>query len=212
VSKSVNIFIADNQLLVREGIKSVLKKKSDYFICGEATDSQELYEFLPDSKADILLIDYYLKDAFSINDIKHVRKAYPHIGILVVTANMLKKDVMDTMNEGICSYILKTCDEDEILSAIAATAKKDKFFCGKILDIVLNKNTDSSCEAVKLSAREIEIVKLVAEGDSTKQISEKLFLSLHTVNTHRKNIGRKLSIKTQSDLVRFALKNGILSE
>jgi DNA-binding NarL/FixJ family response regulator len=210
VSKTINIFLADNQILIKEGIKAILKRKSDFTICGEAQDSQELYELLPDSKADILVIDYHLKNAFSINDIKHVRKAYPHIGILVITTNTLKKDVMDTMNEGINSYILKTCDEDEIMSAFQATSKKEKFFCGKILDIVLDKKQEAACEGVKLTTREIEIVKHVAEGLSTKEISDMLYLSLHTVNTHRKNIWRKLEIKTQSELVRFAIKNGII--
>lgn len=210
MSRQTNIFIADNQVLMREGLKSLLRNRAEYQICGEAIDSEELYELLPDSKADILVIDYHLKGAFSINDIKHVKNAYPHIGVLVVTTNQAKHDVMEVMNSGINSYILKACDEDEILSAVNATAKKEKFFCGKILDIILGKKTeDSLCDPIKLSTRELEIVKLIAEGESTKSISDKLFLSLHTVNTHRKNIGRKLGTTSQSDWVRFAIRNGL---
>jgi DNA-binding NarL/FixJ family response regulator len=113
---------------------------------------------------------------------------------------------------GVTSFLTKTCDETEIFSAVRAAAKREKFFCSKVLDVLLEKHfpgTDN-CAATELSVRETEIVRLVAEGYSSKDIAKMLFLSPHTVHTHRKNILRKLGIGSTSELVLYAVNTGLV--
>ena len=110
------------------------------------------------------------------------------------------------------SFLTKECDETEILDAVMATAKNERFFCSKILNYILEKsfNKSISCKPSPLSQREVEIVRLIAKGLIAKEIADRLNLSTHTVYTHRKNIMSKLKVKSASELVLYAVNNGIV--
>lgn len=213
------ILIADTHTLTREGVKSLLAKRKDLHIAGEAKDSKELSEKIKKINPDIVIIDFHIPDHFSIDDIAFIRENYPRISVLVISTNNKKEDVLKVLDYGVNSYLLKECDEDEVINAVYASAKKEKFFCGRVMDAILEKVTHHCpirsvchhCQAVSLSEREVEIIKLIAESYTTKEISEKLILSFHTISTHRKNIFRKLQIRSSSELILYALKRGIIS-
>jgi DNA-binding NarL/FixJ family response regulator len=111
--------------------------------------------------------------------------------------------------------LLKDCDQDEIVEAIYKTAAGEQFMCGKIVTSVLDDSTaniaSSSCEGLNISEREMEIIKLIAEGLSNKEVADKLFLSTHTVTTHRKNIMNKLGVNNTAGLVLFAVRENLIS-
>ena len=213
---SIKILIADSHTLTREGTKYLLTSKNDFNVVGEAMDSSELLTLIPKTNPDILIIDFNIPEHFSIKDIAYVKEKYPCISILVITTNTNKADIINVLNYGINAYILKECDEEEIIQAIYSSARKEKFFCKRVISAVLEKEThpnniENNCLPISLSERELEIIKHIADGYTTKCIALKLFLSFHTVNTHRKNIFKKLNVHSASELILYAVNQGIVN-
>ena len=126
---------------------------------------------------------------------------------------MCIRDSYSVVEDGVNSFLTKSCNEEEIINAVKATAKGEKFFCHKIINFILEKSfqkEDDNCEPTPLTPREIEIVRLVAQGKIAKEIASQLNLSTHTVYTHRKKIMKKLEFKHASDLVMYAISKGIV--
>lgn len=213
----IKILIADNSFLIREGFRSIITGNSEFKLVGEAEKAEDLTEKLLITHPQVLVLDY-TSPYFCIDDIAVIHKEFPGVHILAITAPQSRIVVSKAIENGILSHLLKDCGKDEIIEAIYSTAKGEKFFCGKILDTVLKDkdNADTtkaegvSCEGIKLSAREVEIIRLVAEGMSNKEIAEKIFLSVHTVTTHRKNIMSKLGVNNSAGLVMFAIRQNLI--
>jgi DNA-binding NarL/FixJ family response regulator len=207
-----SVFIADNHLLVREGIKGILSGKHDLDIMGEATCSSELKSALKQTKPQILILDYHEPGYFSLEDIQMVRTLSPDTRVLVISTDHNKIDILRALEYGVTNYILKECNRDEFIGALYAAIRKEKFFCSKVIDAIVDKHfpKNDTCEPSNLSGREVEIIRLISEGLTNKKIAAKLFLSVHTVSTHRKNVLNKLKLNNSSELVAFAIKNGII--
>jgi DNA-binding NarL/FixJ family response regulator len=210
----IKVLIADNSYLIREGFRSMMASHVDFKLVGEAEKAEDLNEALFRHHPDVLVIDY-CSLYFCIDDILVIRRQFPKINILAVTTPQSKAVIAKSIEHGVLSHLLKDCGKDEIIEAVYSTAKGQKFFCGKILDIVLkdkerNSTDKISCEGVKLSPREVEIIQHVAEGLSNKQIAERLFLSVHTVTTHRKNIMSKLGVNNTAGLMMFAIRENLI--
>lgn len=210
----IKILIADNSFLIREGFRSVIADNSDFKLAGEVDKAEDLSEKLLLTRPNVVVIDY-TSEFFSIDDLKTITQKFPEVKILAVTNPQSRVIISKAIENGVISHLLKDCGRDEIIEAIYSTAKGEKFFCGKILDTVLKdkevtSSTGVSCDGIKLSAREIEIIQLVAEGLSNKEIAERLFLSVHTVTTHRKNIMSKLGVNNTAGLVMFAIRQNLL--
>jgi DNA-binding NarL/FixJ family response regulator len=210
--KQYKILIADNQPLYIEGIKAILTGKTAYNVVDSAADSGELIYKVLEIKPDIVILDYAISGCFCLEDIQGVHTTSPGTKILIVSTSQQKKDILEALRLGINNYILKLCDTEEFVSALDATAKNERFFCGKVIDAILDKHVPKteSCEGVALSPREIEIVKLISRGLSNQAIADSLFLSVHTVGTHRKNILRKLGLNKSCELIMYAVKQGIV--
>ena len=208
----INILIADNQILIREGIRSLLSEYADLNVIAEVNNNVQLFTALKENLVDVVVIDFSSPDFFEISDIEKIYEQYPRSNILVVTSNQVKKDILKVLEYGVNNYILKECDKEEIISAIYATARRERFFCGKVIDVIFEKHfpKDKHCDPIPLSVREVEIVKLIAEGFTNRDIAKKLFLSVHTIGTHRKNIMKKLELKSPTELVLYAIKNDIV--
>lgn len=210
----IKILIADNSFLIREGFRSVISDNSDLKLVGEIDKAEDLSEKLLLTRPNVLVIDY-TSEFFSIDDLKIITHKFPEVKILAVTNPQSRTIISKAIENGVISHLLKDCGREEIIEALYSTAKGKKFFCGKILDGVLKeKETNSSegisCDGIKLSAREIEIIQLVAEGLNNKEIAERLFLSVHTVTTHRKNIMSKIGVNNTAGLVMFAIRQNLL--
>lgn len=206
------IFIADSHLLVREGIKGILRGKPDLDIVGEASHSAELALSIGLAKPDVLILDYHEPGYFSLEDIKTVGTLSPDTRVLIISTGHHKNDILKALEYGVTNYILKECSQEEFLGALYAAIKREKFFCGKVIDAIVEKHfpKNDTCEPSNLSGREIEIIRLIAQGLTNKKIAHKLFLSVHTVSTHRKNVLHKLKLNNSSELVAFAIKKGII--
>lgn len=211
-SLQTTVLLADNHLLIREGLKSMLASDRSFNVVSEASDSHELAVEVRHHKPDLVIIDYSLPGFFSTEDIKVVYGLSSATNILVITTNQNQHDILKVLEYGVSNYILKLCDKEELMGAIYATVKKEKFVCSKVIDAILNKHfpQEDSCEGVSLSQREVEIVELISKGFTNSRIAEKLFLSVHTISTHRKNILKKLGVNKSSELVMYAIKTGII--
>lgn len=207
----MNIVIADRDFLIKTGLKCLLSKRPGIELSASATCIAELKEVLRAQRPDVLIMDYDQEGAFSLDDLASITRKYPGIRILVISNNRHKHDILTALQLGVTSYLLKECAEDEIFEAIYATARGEKFFCAKIVENILGKQPDESCDGLFLTSRELEIVKLVAQGYTTVQISEMLCRSVHTINTHRKNILNKLGLNNPSELVLYAVKRGLIA-
>jgi DNA-binding NarL/FixJ family response regulator len=184
-------------------------------VCG---DKDDLTNQLQLSKPNLLIVDF-LSLGISNNELKTLTKKYTRTKFLVITELLPKGDLNKIMGTGITSFLLKDCDRIEILEAINSTIKGEKFICGKIIsyltaapEIVPSNSFIKSlgCDGVPVTERETDIIRGIAEGLSNKLIADKLKLSTHTVNTHRKNIMSKLGVNNTAGIVMFAVKNGLL--
>lgn len=210
--------IADSNLLIRIGLGVVLAKQPDILIVGEADSENTLKEQLSQVEVDILLIDFTAPQ-FSIETIPEILSLYPSIQVVAITPDQEGQTIVNALKAGVKSYVKKDCDLNEIVSSVRDTAKGNKFFCGQILNTIHQVDIDPeseefedfNCEPVRLSEREQEIITLIAEGFTNTTIAEKLFLSPHTVNTHRKNIMNKLGVKNTASIVMYAVKSNLVN-
>lgn len=215
----IKVLIADKNFLSRIGLELLVGELKGFelvpSVCG---DEKDLISQLQLSKPNLLIADF---SSIGVNAerIKEITKTSSRTKVLVITETFNKKELNTLLASGVTSYLLKECDKSEILEAINSTIKGDKFICGKIVSIMTAateiKSTNTfikslGCNGISVTEREIEIIRCIAEGLSNKLIADKLNLSTHTVNTHRKNIMNKLGVNNTAGVVMFAVKNQLL--
>ena len=210
MEKINKVIIADSQFLVVEALRSLIQAEQNLSITGIAATKHDLLRFLESGSADLLITDYVNIDYDGLDDLKVIRQKYPQLSILILTNTISKQEFAELTKSGIKNIIYKTAEKDEIFSAIESTLKSRKFYSDEILDLFLDiSETKYVAEDPKtLTPSEIEIVKLIADGLTTKEIASKRNISYHTVNTHRKNIFRKVEVSNASELIMLAIKAG----
>ena len=214
----MGIVLADSNDLIRAGMRSILSMQTDLPIMSEATNSDELCEQVKSSNASMVILDF-TSEGFSIDVISKIKNIKSDIRFIAITPEQNAQTLVDALRLGVNSYVKKNCALEEIVNAVIETSRGNKFFCGQILETIQKAEIDVNhldfdplnCEPVILSERENEIIKLVAEGNTNGRIAELLFLSNHTVNTHRKNIMSKLGVKNTAGIVMYAVKMNIVS-
>jgi DNA-binding NarL/FixJ family response regulator len=214
----MRVILADSNDLVRIGMRTILQSNGSFQIVGEATNKEELMQLVKNFGAAVILIDY-TSIGFDISIIPKVISQYPAVRFLAITPEQSAQTLVDALRSGVTSYVKKDCDLGEIINAVEETGRGNKFFCGQILETIQRASIDVndidfasfSCEAVIVSERENEIITLIAEGLTNGQIAEQLFLSNHTINTHRKNIMSKLGVKNTAGIVMYAVKTNLVS-
>ncbi|MEN9303653.1 MAG: hypothetical protein RL264_2082 [Bacteroidota bacterium] len=213
----MEIILADSNDLIRVGLRTVLSAEKEIHIAGEAHDSEELLEQVNSFDIELIVIDF-TASGFEIDIIPKILQHKPKMRFLAITPDQSAQTLVDALRSGVTSYVKKDCEISEIVNAVHETKNGNKFFCGQILETIQKAsiNVDDldfdsfSCEAIVLSERENEIIKLIAEGQTNEQIAELLFLSKHTVNTHRKNIMAKLGVRNTAGIVMYAVKTDIV--
>lgn len=209
----ISIVVADTSLIVRKGIKAILEENPQFTYLGAAEDWDELLKLLKTQKPDVLLIDHCCNECFSLEKIKYLTKNYSKLNLLVISQEKSLVEIRSILSMGIQNYLLKDCTEKEITEAIQACAKGEKYFCPQIIDVLMESEilTGNTAITYKLTTREIEIIKLLVSGMRTKLIADLLHISPLTLNTHKKNIYKKLGIGHSYELARFALRKGLMS-
>ncbi|MDH4473294.1 MAG: response regulator transcription factor [Fluviicola sp.] len=214
----MRLVLADSNEIVRIGLRTVLSSERAIEIVGEARSSVELLEIVKNFPTDLVMIDY-TSAQFSIDVIPQLLQKYPSIKIVAITPEQSAQTLVNALRSGVKSYVKKDCDSMEIINSVKETGRGNKFFCGQILETIRDASIDVndidfdsfSCEPISLSERELEIITLIAEGLTNNQIADHLFLSAHTINTHRKNIMAKLGVKNTAGIVMYAVKTNLVS-
>lgn len=207
----VRIVVADPQALARAGFRLIFGQQAPVRVVAEAADAEELERLILEHQPQVLVCDYFNGPEFTLVDLVSVRKRHPDLQVMVVTQDQDRTHIRQVLDMGIPCILTKHCSPEEITTAALTTAKGERFFCNKVLEVILEKEATDDCSPSNLSTREIEIVRLVASGISTKDIADQLCLSTHTVYTHRKNIMKKLQINSASEMILFAMNSGIVA-
>ena len=214
----MKILVADNSQLIRHGFRCILSDRKDFIVKADVSCKEELEIALSDFSPELLVIDH-LSMGFRLKEIVDIKRKYKSLKILGLTTFPEKDIIFQAFSAGVSSYLLKECDKEEIIEAIHTTVGGDRFICGKILSVLTAEEEIkmnpaqvklSTCEGSVVTERELDIIRLIAEGYSNKQIADKLFLSQHTVNTHRKNVMAKLGVNNTAGVVMYAVKNNLL--
>ena len=196
----INVLLADNQTLTREGITALLLPVKDISLAGIAGTVAELARLIPKNKVDVIVMDHYF-DALGVNKLSAY---FSPAHILVLTNSPQRNEIQELLDLGVKNCVSKACDADELIDAIYATARGEEFLCIKTTRILYGGEQSVKPDTIShLSPREAEIVHMIAEGLPNKDIAAKLYLSVHTVKTHRKNIIKKLgfTFKNAAELI-----------
>lgn len=209
-NKIDNVIIADSQYLVVEALKSLIGSDERYFVAGVADTQKDLNKLLEIAKNGLLITDFSNIDYDSLEDLKNIREKYPKITVLILTNGITKAEFAGLTKAGIKNIIYKTADKEELFNAIESALKGKKCYSDEILDMFLDlsENKYAIEDPKHLTVSEIEIVKLIADGLTTKEIAARRNISHHTVNTHRKNIFKKVEVSNASELTMHAIKSG----
>lgn len=211
--KKINLIIVDDHEIIRMGIKSLLKNEEDIVIVAEGANGKEAVELVKEHYPDVVLIDILMPISTGIEATKRIKEYAKDVKVVMLTSLEDKVHLNQAMNVGANGYLSKEVGRKELASAIRAVTQGERVFSSTILSIMANPNQDYNYNSdiapsnVYLSAREQEIVQLIADGMTSKEIGDKLFISPRTVETHRTNIMEKLHIKNTAGIVRFALYN-----
>ena len=212
-----HLIIADHSELVRRGLLSILKEFKKKFNFLEVNDSKQLISTVKKIKDGVLIVDY-TTEGFSINDLISVKNTNPKIKMLAITPYLNAKTIIQAIKSGVDSHIKKECSAKEILESVELTSKGRKFYCSGIIDQMREESIDIEniendefiIDNVDLSERELQIIGQIAEGYTNAQIAGVLYISQHTVNTHRKNIMKKLGVNNTAGIVMYAVKTNLV--
>ncbi|HWP83395.1 MAG TPA: response regulator transcription factor [Bacteroidota bacterium] len=217
--KKIRLLIADDHSIVRSGLRALLESGEHFAVIGEATNGEQAIRMATKTKPDVILLDLSMPKLSGIEAARLLKEKLPQLKILILTIYESEEYVSQMVGAGVDGYVLKNADRKELLDAISTVASGKRYFSRKISDIIIDgfiKKTSSEEQprtpppVRKLSQREIQILQFIAQGLTSPQIAEKLFLSVRTVNTHRSNIMKKLGIHETAGLVRYAFEIGLL--
>jgi DNA-binding NarL/FixJ family response regulator len=213
----VRILIADDHEIVREALRSLLVRRADWQICGEARNGRDAVELAKRSTPDVVILDLSMPELNGLEATLRIHKALPKAGILVLTIHDAEDLVRQVIAAGARGYLLKSSVTTHIEAAIDALVNQQSYFGPEISETMLNAFTAGSTTEGKveyghesLTPREREIIQLLAEGKSNKQIAGLLELAVGTVQSHRATIMRKLNVSSIAELVRHAVRNKII--
>jgi len=214
----IRIFLVDDHQLVRDGIKALLMSAENLAILGEASSGKECFEKIALEQPDILILDISLPDTSGIEITKRISMEYPGIRVLILSMYTNEDFIFNSVKAGARGYLPKNTSREELLTAIQTIYQGEEFFADTISRIMLKSYVRKAKEddtipqrgSVPLTTREIEILKLFAEGFINKEISDKLDISIRTVETHKNHIMKKLELKSTVELIKYAIRNKIV--
>lgn len=214
----LRILLVDDHEVVRRGLSVLLRAKPDWEVCGEASNGREAVEKALTLVPDIVILDVGMPNLNGLEATRQIVKAKPEIRILILTLHDSDTLVQEVLNAGARGFLLKSDAARDLVTAVEALKNNKTYFTPKVasmvLDGYLNRKTavaqEETLPRAKLTPREREIVQLLAEGKSSREVAEALGLSVKTAETHRANIMRKLNLHSVSDLVMYAVRNNIV--
>lgn len=207
----IKIVLADDHKILRDGLKNIIENSVNMGVIGEADNGRQAIELCSRLKPDVVVMDVAMAGLNGIEATKQIVSENDDCKVIALSMYSEKRFVKGMLNAGAFGYVLKDAAADELITAIKTVSANQKYVCQKVSGIILNEffNNPQENEESGLSKRETEILQLIAEGKSSKEIGELLFLSSKTVDTHRKNIMDKLELRTLPELTKYAIRSGL---
>ena len=213
MEEQINILMVDDHQMFIDGIKSLLRKEQKFKITAEALSGKSALEILKSQKVELIITDISMPEMSGIELTKKVKEKYPQIKVLVLTMHNtieIAEAVMMSEAEG---YVLKNTGKTELINALETIWNGSTFYSTEVLNTLMQtirKEKNDDIKTIELSERELEVLKLICEENSSEQIAKKLFISRRTVDTHRIHIYEKTGCKTIVSLIKFAIKNNMV--
>jgi len=212
--EKIRVLLVDDHQLILDGLKSLLKHIDNLVVAGEANNGREALRLLDIFNVDVVLMDIDMPVMNGIEALKEIKRIKPLIKVIILSMHNESGMVKNLLGIGADGYLLKSTSQDELIRAITKVANGDKYFSTDVTLALLN-HSQSSFQAPKqqietLTIREEEILKLIAEGFSNREIGARLFISHRTVDTHRTNMMKKLNTANIAGLISYAIKSGLI--
>lgn len=209
--KTIKVMLADDHALIREGFRSLLGKNELFEIVGEAEDGKELMLLITQSTPDVVLVDINMPQMSGLEVLEQTKKSRPEIKFIILTMHEEREYIKRALTAGAEGYLLKNVEKAELEKAIKTVFEGGKYFSPLITNILAEYVAKpSTAPAAEISPREKEVLELVAQGFSTKQIADKLDISVRTVESHRINMLKKLEVSNTAELIRKSIELKIL--
>ncbi|MEM6800175.1 MAG: response regulator transcription factor [Bacteroidota bacterium] len=205
----IKLILADDHQMFREGIKSLLISEGDIQVVGEASDGEELLVEINSLEADIVLLDIEMPKMGGLEVMREFKKKNVEIKVLVLSMHKSPEFVRKIFQAGAAGYLQKDAGKESLLKAIREMQIRGTYFPPELASVLI-ESLQNKKQGTKISKRELEVINLIVDGLTTKEIAAKLFLSKHTVESHRQNILLKLGLKNSAELVKYALQNGLI--
>jgi DNA-binding NarL/FixJ family response regulator len=209
--------IADDHDLMRRGIKGLLLSRANWEVCGEAQNGREAVAKAEELKPDIAILDISMPDLNGVEAARRIRKISPNCEVLILSAHYSDQLIREIVEAGARGYIVKSDSDRDLVIAVETLAKHKPFFTPRATEVMLSNFNSAGPQTIppeeirdRLTSREREIVQLLAEGKSSKEVASSLNISVKTAETHRANIMRKLQLHTVAELVLYAVRNQIV--
>ena len=210
----ISVLVADDHGVVREGIRRILDGESDINVCGEASDGRELLEQVEKQHPDVIILDITMPRLSGLETLERVRSKHPQVKTILLSIHAEPPMIQSAVSLGADGYVLKNARTAEILSAIRAVTRGGSYFSPPVAREIVSQIRDPRPAAEQpfslLSTREREVLHLIAEGLSAKEIGSELSISTKTVEAHRTSLMRKLGVRKATELVRYAVRQGLI--
>ena len=210
---SLRILVVDDHAVVRRGVRSLLESREGWEVCGEATTGRDAVEQSRRLRPDVVVMDLSLPELNGLDATRQILKDAPDTEVLVLTMHHSEQLARDVLQAGARGYVLKSDADEDLITAVDTLRQHKPFLTSTVTGFVLDdyvRRGDGAPDDLVLTAREREIIQLVAEGQSNKAAAATLRISVKTIEAHRANIMRKLHLRSVSDLVRYAIRNKIV--
>ena len=214
---TIRILLADDHKIVFDSLRSLLDRQPDMQVVGGAEDGRLAVAQVHELKPDVVIMDVTMPNLNGIEATRQITSQYPEIKVIALSMHSDKQFVTGILSAGASGYLTKNCSFDELVKAVRLVAENKKYLCPDVTGIVIEESLAGLSDATSssldlLSMREREIMQLLAEGKTIKQIADQLFLSIKTIYTHRNQIMKKLQIKNMAELTKLALRDGLITE
>jgi DNA-binding NarL/FixJ family response regulator len=213
---AIRVILAEDHTIVRKGLRSLLEGEEDIEVIGEAGDGKEAITLVEQKKPDIVVMDIGMPELNGLEATRRIKKKFPETKVLILTMHTNEEYVFEILQAGASGYIVKKAAPTELVSALRAVKRGESFLSPSISKKVIDEYLQRAGEAKRrgafelLTDREREVLQLIAEGNSTRGIAGRLFISTKTVETHRSNLMEKLDLHGTADLTRYAIRMGIV--
>lgn len=214
--KALRILIADDHALIRQGLRTILEAQPGWTICAEAENGRQAVKLSAEMTPDVVLLDVSMPELNGLDAIRQIRKAAPAAEVLILTMHESERLASDAFQAGARGCVLKSDGPRQLVAAVEAIAAHRPYFAGKIAGMLLDRWAQPDAGMAgevgrpRLSPREREVVQLLAEGRTNKEVAVRLGVSPKTADAHRTNIMRRLNIHCVTELVRYAIREKII--